>query len=108
MAPRTPPDRDQDSVELIRSFRPTGSATVVSLWDAGEGVRLPMLRWGNAIYSPVYEGMRFAVATYIEGANLWTFGPSAPEECAPSHMWEIRPRETLRVDALMNPEGQRG
>ena len=48
-----------------------------------------MLRWGDSIYSPVYDGMRFsvevynghdrmiAIPTYIEGANLWVGGPSA-------------------------------
>jgi hypothetical protein len=120
MAPRHIPERDVDHVELIRSFRPSGSATVVSLWDAGAGVRLPMLKWGDCIYSPVYDGMRFsvdvyngldrmvAIPTYVEGANLWVGGPADPEACSPSHMWEIDPHQTLRLDALMNPAGQRG
>ncbi len=120
MALRYVPERDSDRVELIRSFRPAGSSTVVSLWDAGDGVRLPMLRWGNAIYAPVYEGMKLgvdlyngrdrmiAVPTFIEGANLWVGGPPEPEACSPTHMWELQPRQTHRIDALMNPEGQRG
>jgi hypothetical protein len=120
MAPRRAPDQDVDQIEFIRSFRPSGSSTVVSMWDVGEGARLPMLRWGNAIYCPVYEGMRFGVEvyngrdsmvaypTYVEGANLWSGGPAEPEDCLPSHMWEISPGQVLRFDALMNPAGQRG
>ena len=120
MAPRHIPDRDQEQMQFIPSLRPSGSATVISLWDVVAGVRLPMLRWGDCIYSPVHEGMRFAVdihngrdhmiavPVFIEGTNLWVGGPAEPEACSPSHMWELNPRQTMRVDALMNPAGQRG
>jgi hypothetical protein len=120
MALRYVPEHDADQIELIRSFQPSGSRSVVSLWDAGENRRLPMLRWGDSIFAPVYEGMRFgleifngretmvAVPIYVEGANLWVGGSSEPEDCDPDHMWELNPGKSLKIDALMNSAAQRG
>jgi hypothetical protein len=95
VALRYVPEHDADQIELIRSFRPSGSSSVVSLWDAGKKRRLPLLRWGDAIFAPVYDGMRFGIEIhngrdamvafpiYVEGTNLWVGGPWCPRSATP-------------------------
>lgn len=79
-----------------------------------------MLRWGNEIYLPVYNGMQFGIGiyngartytaypVYIEAKNIWDGGPAQPENCTTDHMWEVQPGQSMVMDKLVNPNAQRG
>lgn len=120
MAILNQPQGNRDQFEFIRSFRPSGSDTVVWVQDMKRGTLLHPLRWGGNIYLPVYEGLRLGIGlyngrhlykgypVYIEAANLWIGGPSEPELCSPDYMWEVEPLGTLVMDALKNPDSQNG
>jgi hypothetical protein len=106
--------------EMIQAWRPSGSTTVLWAQDMFTGVPLHLVRWGDQLYLPVEPGLRFGICvyngarnwkaypTYVEAANLWSGGPSRPDDCTPDHMWEICPSERMVFDALMNAHSQRG
>lgn len=110
------PSGDQKFYDLIRSFRPQGSTTVVWVQDMTTGQLIRMLRWGNEIYLPVYDGMRIGIGVYnggptwraypsfIEARNMWDNGQSQPEDCDTNHMWELKPWQSMVMDKLMNPD----
>lgn len=114
------PQGDLKSYDLIRSFRPAGSQTVVWAQDMSTGRLLRLLRWGNEIYLPVRDGMSLGIGVfngsdnyraypmYIEGRNMWDRGHAQPEFCSVDHMWELRPGERQVFDKLMNPDRQAG
>lgn len=114
------PSGDQKFYDLIRSFRPQNSSTVVWVQDMATNQLVRMLRWGNDIYLPVYDGMQIglgvynggpnwrAYPAYIEARNMWDNGPAQPEDCDTDHMWELKPWQSMVMDKLMNPERQVG
>jgi len=116
MAIQHRPSGDQKYYDLIRTFRPQGSTTVVWVQDMVTGQLVRMLRWGSEIYLPVYDGMQLGISVhngssnyraypmYVEARNLWDNGPAQPQECSTNHMWELKPWQTMVMDKLMNPD----
>lgn len=106
--------------DMIRSFQPAGSSTVVWVQDQATRQLVRILRWGNDLYLPVYDGMQIGIGvyngsgsyraypTYIEARNLWDNGQSQPELCDTDHMWEVYPYSSMVMDKLMNPDRQEG
>lgn len=120
MAIQNFPTGNREYFDLIRYFRPSGSQTVSFAQDMGTGQLLRILRWGNELYVPVYEGMQLGVGVYngnrqmraypmyVEARNLWEGGDHRPEQCSTDHMWELRPGQTELFDKLMNPNRPAG
>jgi len=114
------PGGNRSNYDMIRSFTPSGSMTTFWAIDKATGQLVRMLRWGNEIYLPVYDGMEIglcvhngsnvwrAYPTYIEAKNLWDDGPSQPEYCDTDHMWEVGPGRNQTMDKLMNPYTNEG
>lgn len=114
------PTGNRQSFEMIQSFRPAGSNTVVWAQDMGNRVLLRMLRWGNEIYLPVTMGMRLGIGiwngnsnwraypTFLEARNLWDNGESDPDICHVDHMWELAPGDQQLFYQLGNPNAQLG
>lgn len=120
MAILNQPSGNRNFYDLIRFFRPTGSTTVVWAQDMTTGTILNLLRWGNEIYLPAYDGLRLGIGVcngngnwraypvYVEARNLWDGGPAQPEDCDTDHMWEVKPWMQMVMDKLMNPNANLG
>lgn len=120
MAILNQPTGDRSSYTFIRSFRPSGSTTVVWAQEMRSQRMYHFLRWGGDIYLPVGDGDHIGIGVYnggptwraypayIEAKNLWEGGPSQPEDCSTDHMWELQPWQRMVMDALMNPGAQKG
>lgn len=114
------PEGDRASFDMIRSFRPQCSSTVVWVQDMATNRLVRILRWGREFYLPVYDGMKIGVGVYngdsnphayplfVEGRNIWDGGSSEPEQCDTDHMWELRGYERMVMDKLMNPQRPAG
>lgn len=120
MAIQHTPTGDLRFFDLIRFFRPSGSRTIAWAQDMGRGTILRLLRWGDEIYLPVYDGLKLGIGLfngsdgaraypiYIEAVNLWQGGQAQPEDCDTNHMWELLAGQTQLVDKMMNPHAQEG
>lgn len=120
MAIQHTPSGDPKFFDLIRFFRPSGSRTIAWAQDMDRNAILRLLRWGDEIYLPVYDGLRLGIGIcngsdimraypiYIEAVNLWQGGQPQPEDCDTDHMWELMPGQTQVIDKMMNPHAQEG
>lgn len=120
MAIRHIPTGDVKHYDLIRFFRPSGSRTLVWALDVTRDRLLRILRWGNELYLPVYDGMKLGIGIYngnsdwraypgyFEALNMWDGGQPQPEDCDTDHMWELAPGLSQVFDAFMNPNAQVG
>ena len=91
------PSGDQRFYDLIRHFRPVGSTTTVWAQDMATDQLVRMLRWGDEIYLPVYDGMKLGIGLY-NGDSLYRAYPAycrKPATCGTARSVSA-PRNVLR------------
>lgn len=111
-----------DRTHLRRAWFLQGPSPGTTMWvqNMKTGEVIGLVKWGKTWYLPVENGTHIgigiqndnpfsiAVPTYIEARNIWDGGPAQPEHCSTDHMWEIMPGQQMVIDALMNPNVQKG
>lgn len=114
------PTGDRSLLRRVWFIRGPSPGTVMWVQDMRSHSAIGLVKWGATWYLPVEDGTHIgigihndnsfaiAVPTYIEARNIWEGGPAQPEQCSTDYMWEIMPGQTMAIDALMNPNAQKG
>jgi len=117
---RPPTDTDHNDVRLIQAFVKPGTDTLVWFEDPSTARPFWLVEWNGELYLPVENGQEIGIGLfnrssdwrgypiYVEGANLWTNGPSEPELCTPDQMWEIPGRQSRVFHHFFNVDTQQG
>jgi hypothetical protein len=108
------PTSGVNDIRLISAWRPAGSQTILWAQDMATNTLLHLVQWGDKVYLPVTTGLRLGIGvyngsgvwrgypTYVEAMNLHDGGPSSPNDCTSSDMWEAKPGMGFVMDALKN------